>query len=64
MFNTLYRIWLFNTLYRIWFKLTMLVLLCVAIVVTALYPYFYVDGDGFGIFISGIGGYHVSMVLP
>lgn len=53
-----------NALYRIWFKLTMLVLLCVAIVVTALYPYFYTGLDGFGFFIDGIGGYHVAWMLP
>ena len=53
-----------NALYRLWFKLTMLVMLCIAIVITALWPYMYQDVDGFGIFVSGLGGYHISWVLP
>ena len=53
-----------NALYRLWFKLTMLVMLCIAIIITALWPHMYQDVDGFGVFVSGIGGYHISWVLP
>jgi len=53
-----------NVIYRLWFKLTMLVMLCIAIIITALWPYMYQDVDGFGIFVSGLGGYHISWVLP
>jgi len=53
-----------NVIYRLWFKLTMLVMLCIAIIITALWPHMYQDVDGFGIFVSGLGGYHISWVLP
>ena len=53
-----------NVIYRLWFKFTMLVMLCIAIIITALWPYMYQDVDGFGVFVSGIGGYHISLVLP
>jgi len=53
-----------NVIYRLWFKLTMLVMLCIAIIITALWPHMYQDVDGFGIFVSGLGGYHISLVLP
>ena len=53
-----------NALYRLWFKLTMFVMLCIAIVITALWPHMYRDEDGFGVLVSGIGGYHISLVLP
>jgi hypothetical protein len=53
-----------NVIYRLWFKLTMLVMLCIAIIITALWPHMYQDVDGFGIFVSGLGGYNISWVLP
>ena len=53
-----------NVIYRLWFKLTMLVMLCIAIIITALWPHMYQDVDGFGVFVSGLGGYHISLVLP
>ena len=50
--------------YRLYFKLSFVLFLCLAIVVTALWPHMYVDFDGFGFFIEGIGGYHVQWILP
>ena len=51
-------------LYRLYFKLTFVLFLCLAIVITALWPYTYDEFDGFGFFIPGIGGYHVQWYYP
>lgn len=50
--------------YRLYFKLTLVIFMVVAIVITALWPHMYSDFDGFGFHINGIGGYHVQWHYP
>lgn len=51
-------------LYRLYFKLSFVLFLCLAIVVTALWPYVYLAQDGFGIYVDDIGGFHVQWIYP
>ena len=44
--------------YRLYFKLTFVIFMIVAIVITALWPHMYAKFDGFGFYVEGIGGYH------
>jgi hypothetical protein len=50
--------------YRAYFKLTFMLIIIAAIVITALYPYMYVSPNGFGFYIPNIGGYHVQWTFP
>lgn len=50
--------------YRLYFKLTLVIFMIVAIVITALWPHMYAEFDGFGFYVEGIGGYHVQWYYP